>query len=76
VIFITHDLEEAIALPTGSWCCRRPDTHPIGNFRIECASARRLGKFRMNHAFHRRDREIWSTMKKKVLKAYARQKVA
>jgi NitT/TauT family transport system ATP-binding protein len=77
VIFITHDLEEAIALSDRVVVLSAgPATHPIGNFRIDLPRPRDVSEIRMTPAFIDVHREIWSTMKEEVLKAYASQKVA
>ena len=77
VIFITHDLEEAIALSDRVVVLSAgPATHPIGNFRIDLPRPRDVSEIRMTPAFVDVHREIWSTLKEEVLKAYAAQKVA
>jgi NitT/TauT family transport system ATP-binding protein len=77
VIFITHDLEEAIALSDRVVVLSAgPATHPIGDFRIDLPRPRDVSEIRMTPAFIDVHREIWSTMKEEVLKAYASQKVA
>jgi NitT/TauT family transport system ATP-binding protein len=77
VIFITHDLEEAIALSDRVVVLSAgPATHPIGDFRIDLPRPRDVSEIRMTPAFIDVHREIWSTMKEEVLKAYANQKAA
>jgi NitT/TauT family transport system ATP-binding protein len=77
VIFVTHDLEEAIALSDRVVVLSAgPATHPIGDFRIDLPRPRDVSEIRMTPAFIDVHREIWSTMKEEVLKAYASQKVA
>src|SRR5213595_2258441 len=75
VVFITHDLEEAI------WLSDRvvvlsagPEAHPIGDFRIDLPRPRDVSEIRMTPAFLALHREIWAAMKEEVLKAYQRQK--
>ena len=77
VVFITHDLDEAIALSDRVVVLSAgPATHPIGNFRIDLPRPRDVSEIRMTPAFVDVHREIWSTLKEEVLKAYASQKVA
>jgi NitT/TauT family transport system ATP-binding protein len=75
VIFITHDLEEAISLSDRVVVMSAgPASHPIGEFPIDLARPRDVSEVRMTPAFSKLYREIWDTMKEEVLKAYARQK--
>ena len=77
VLFITHDLEEAIALSDRVVVLSAgPGTHPIGDFRIDLPRPRDVSEIRMTPAFLALHKEIWSAMKEEVLKAYQQQKVA
>jgi NitT/TauT family transport system ATP-binding protein len=77
VLFITHDLEEAIALSDRVVVLSAgPGTRPIGDFRIDLPRPRDVSEIRMTPAFLALHREIWAAMKEEVLKAYARQKAA
>ena len=77
VLFITHDLEEAIALSDRVVVLSAgPATRPIGDFRVDLARPRDVSEIRMTPDFARLHREIWAAMKEEVLKAYAAQKVA
>jgi len=77
VLFITHDLEEAIALSDRVIVLSAgPATHPIGDFRIDLPRPRDVSEIRMTPAFLALHREIWGAMKEEVLKAYQQQKVA
>ncbi|MGE0718933.1 MAG: ABC transporter ATP-binding protein [Alphaproteobacteria bacterium] len=77
VVFITHDLEEAIALSDRVVALSAgPATRPIGEFAIDLARPRDVAEIRMDPGFMRLHTEIWQTMKEEVLKAYARQKAA
>jgi len=77
VLFITHDLEEAIALSDRVVVLSAgPGTRPIGDFKVELPRPRDVSEIRMTPAFLDLHREIWGVMKEEVLKAYARQKVA
>ncbi|MGD9878746.1 MAG: ABC transporter ATP-binding protein [Reyranella sp.] len=77
VLFITHDLEEAIALSDRVVVLSAgPATHPIGDFKVDLARPRDVSEIRMTPAFLDLHREIWGVMKAEVLKAYERQKAA
>jgi NitT/TauT family transport system ATP-binding protein len=76
VLFITHDLEEAIALSDRVVVLSAgPGTRPIGDFKVDLPRPRDVSEIRMTPAFLDLHREIWGVMKEEVLKAYARQKV-
>ncbi len=77
VLFITHDLEEAIALSDRVVVLSAgPATRPIGDFKVELERPRDVSEIRMTPAFLALHREIWAAMKEEVLKAYHRQKAA
>ncbi|HKV16677.1 MAG TPA: ABC transporter ATP-binding protein [Reyranella sp.] len=77
VLFITHDLEEAIALSDRVVVLSAgPGTRPIGDFKIDLPRPRDVSEIRMTPAFLALHREIWGAMKEEVLKAYERQKAA
>ncbi len=77
VLFITHDLEEAIALSDRVVVLSAgPGTRPIGDFRVDLERPRDVSEIRMTPAFLELHREIWGVMKEEVLKAYQRQKAA
>jgi NitT/TauT family transport system ATP-binding protein len=77
VLFITHDLEEAIALSDRVVVLSAgPGTHPIGDFRIDLPRPRDVSEIRMTPAFLDLHRVIWAAMKEEVLKAYLAQKAA
>ena len=77
VLFITHDLEEAIALSDRVVVLSAgPATRPIGDFRVDLPRPRDVSEIRMTPAFLTLHREIWAAMKEEVLKAYAAQKAA
>ena len=77
VLFITHDLEEAIALSDRVVVLSAgPGTRPIGDFRIDLPRPRDVSEIRMTPAFLDLHRVIWAAMKEEVLKAYHRQKAA
>ena len=77
VLFITHDLEEAIALSDRVVVLSAgPGTRPIGDFKVDLPRPRDVSEIRMTPAFLDLHREIWGVMKEEVLKAYARQRAA
>ena len=77
VLFITHDLEEAIALSDRVVVLSAgPGTRPIGDFKVDLPRPRDVSEIRMTPAFLALHREIWAAMKEEVLKAYNAQKVA
>ena len=75
VLFITHDLEEAIALSDRVVVLSAgPATRPIADFQVDLPRPRDVSEIRMTPAFLDLHREIWAAMKEEVLKAYAQQK--
>ncbi len=77
VLFITHDLDEAIALSDRVVVLSAgPATRPIGDFKVDLPRPRDVSEIRMTPAFATLHREIWGAMKEEVLKAYEAQKVA
>ena len=79
VIFITHDLEEAISLSDRVIVLAAgPATHPIGEFAIDLPRPRDVAEIRMTPRFLELHAQIWHAMKEEVLKGYAqtRNKVA
>ena len=76
-LFVTHDLEEAIALSDRVVVLSAgPATRPIADFKVDRPRPRDVSEIRMTPAFIALHREIWGAMKEEVLKAYARQKAA
>lgn len=74
VVFITHDLEEAIALADRVVVLSAgPETHPIGEFVIELPRPRDVAEVRLTPQFLELHTQIWHVMKEEVLKGYARQ---
>lgn len=72
VLFITHDLEEAIAMSDRVIILSAgPNTHPIGDFPCDLPRPRDVSEVRMTPSFLELHREIWEAMKEEVLKAYA-----
>ncbi|HTQ00910.1 MAG TPA: ABC transporter ATP-binding protein [Casimicrobiaceae bacterium] len=75
VIFITHDLEEAIALSDRVVVLAAgPATHPIGEFAITLPRPRDVAEIRMTPDFVALHEAIWHVLKSEVLKGYAQGK--
>ncbi len=72
VLFITHDLEEAISLSDRVIVLSAgPETHPIGEFAIDLPRPRDVAEIRMTPRFVELHQAIWHQMKAEVLKGYA-----
>jgi NitT/TauT family transport system ATP-binding protein len=72
VLFVTHDLEEAIALSDRVLIMSAgPAARIIGDWRVPLARPRDTAEIRLDHAFHELHREIWQALKSEVLKGYA-----
>ncbi len=72
VLFITHDLEEAIALSDRVVVLSAgPATHPIGEYAIDLPRPRDVNEIRLTPRFVELHSKIWHAMKDEVLKGYA-----
>lgn len=72
VLFVTHDLEEAIALADRVVIMSAgPQSRIIGDWRVPLARPRDIFEIRLEKEFHTLHREIWSVLKDEVLKGYA-----
>ena len=77
VLFITHDLDEAIAMSDRVVVLSAgPGTHPIGEFVIDLPRPRDVAEVRMQPRFVELHAAIWSVLRDEVLKGYAQQKRA
>jgi sulfonate transport system ATP-binding protein len=73
VMFVTHDLEEAIALSDRVVIMSAgPAARIIGDWRVPLARPRDMAEVKLEPTFHEVHREIWQTLKDEVLKGYAR----
>jgi NitT/TauT family transport system ATP-binding protein len=76
VLFVTHDLEEAIALADRVVIMSAgPSARIIGDWQVELPRPRDISEVRMEKDFHALHREIWSVLKDEVLKGYAQSAV-
>lgn len=73
VLFVTHDLEEAIALSDRVVIMSAgPAARIIGDWRVPLTRPRDISEVKLNPAFHELHRDIWHKLKAEVLKGYAR----
>jgi NitT/TauT family transport system ATP-binding protein len=71
VLFVTHDLEEAIALADRVVVMSAgPSARIIGDFAITLPRPRDISEIRVEPAFQALHRDIWHMLKGEVLKAY------
>jgi NitT/TauT family transport system ATP-binding protein len=72
VLFVTHDLEEAIALSDRVVIMSAgPAARIIGDWRVPLPRPRDIAEIKLDPAFHRLHRDIWQMLKSEVLKGYA-----
>jgi NitT/TauT family transport system ATP-binding protein len=73
VVFVTHDLEEAISLSDRVVVLSAgPATHPIAEFEIDLERPREVAEIRMTQRFLQLHSAIWEVLRGEVLKSYAR----
>ena len=71
VLFVTHDLEEAIALADRVVIMSAgPSSKIIGDWRVPLKRPRDISEVRLEKEFHELHREIWNVLKAEVLKGY------
>ena len=71
VMFVTHDLEEAIALADRVVIMSAgPRAHILAEYQIPLERPREISEIRLNDQFHEIHREIWGALKEEVLKGY------
>jgi NitT/TauT family transport system ATP-binding protein len=74
VLFITHDLDEAIALSDRVIVLSAgPASRPIGEFRIDLPRPRDVAEIRSDARFVALHAQIWGCLREEVLKSYASQ---
>jgi NitT/TauT family transport system ATP-binding protein len=77
VLFITHDLDEAIAMSDRVVCLSAgPASHPIGEFTIDLPRPRDVAEVRATPRFIELHRAIWAVLRDEVLKGYRQQLAA
>ncbi|SPK71878.1 conserved protein of unknown function [Cupriavidus taiwanensis] len=75
VLFITHDLDEAIAMSDRVVVLSAgPGTHPIGEFAIDLPRPRDVAEIRNHPRFVELHSAIWDVLREEVLKGYAQQR--
>lgn len=73
VLFVTHDLEEAIALSDRVVIMSAgPAARIIGDWRVPLERPRDTSEVKLDPVFHELHRDIWHKLKAEVLKGYAR----
>ncbi len=74
VVFITHDLDEAIAMSDRVVVMSAgPASRPIGEFTIDLARPRDVAEVRVTPRFIELHNAIWDVLREEVLKGYAQQ---
>jgi len=74
VLFITHDLDEAIAMSDRVVVLSAgPATRPIGEFEIDLPRPRDVAEVRIQPRFVELHTQIWAVLRDEVLKGYAQQ---
>jgi len=77
VLFITHDLDEAIAMSDRVVCLSAgPASHPIGEFVIDLVRPRDVAEVRATPRFVELHQAIWGVLRDEVLKGYQQQLAA
>ncbi len=74
VLFITHDLDEAIAMSDRVVIMSAgPASHPIGEFAIDIPRPRDVAEVKMTPRFIELHTAIWDVLREEVLKGYQQQ---
>jgi NitT/TauT family transport system ATP-binding protein len=74
VLFITHDLDEAIAMSDRVVVLSAgPASHPIGEFVVDLARPRDVAEIKTSRRFIELHAAIWAVLRDEVLKGYAQQ---
>ena len=76
-LFVTHDLEEAIALADRVVVMSAgPAAGIIGDFPVPLARPRDTAEIRLDPEFHHIHKEIWARLRSEVQKAYGAEEIA
>jgi NitT/TauT family transport system ATP-binding protein len=71
VMFVTHDLEEAIALSDRVVIMAAgPAARIIGDWRVPLPRPRDIAEVKLDPGFHKLHRDIWQMLKAEVMKGY------
>ena len=74
VLFITHDLDEAIAMSDRVVVLSAgPGSHPIGEFQVDIPRPRDVAEVKMTPRFVELHAAIWAVLREEVLKGYQQQ---
>jgi len=77
VLFITHDLDEAIAMSDRVVVLSAgPASHPIGEFHVDLERPRDVAEVRIAPRFIELHKAIWGVLREEVLKGYRQQLAA
>jgi NitT/TauT family transport system ATP-binding protein len=77
VLFITHDLDEAIAMSDRVVVLSAgPASHPIGEFHVDLERPRDVAEVRATLRFVELHKAIWDVLREEVLKGYRQQLAA
>jgi NitT/TauT family transport system ATP-binding protein len=75
ILFVTHDLEEALALSDEVVVLSAgPASHIVNRYTVDLPRPRDLIDIRTEPRFHELYRGIWAELKQEVLTSYARGK--
>jgi len=74
VVFVTHDLEEAIALADRVFVLTAGPATVKGNYVVDLPRPRNVSEIRFQPRFAEIYEEIWSDLRDEVLLSYERQK--
>jgi sulfonate transport system ATP-binding protein len=73
VVFVTHDLEEAISLSDDVFLLSAgPGARLVGRYSIDLSRPRNLIDIKAESRFHQVYRDIWNDLREEVLKSYER----
>ena len=73
VVFVTHDLEEAISLSDEIFLLSAgPSARLVGRYSVDLPRPRNLIDIKTDSRFHQLYRAIWSDLRQEVLKSYER----